>query len=154
MAQLLAYSFANIQSTLSGPGGVISLGYGAGNAKEGIHAEYLEAKDAMSVGADGAIMHSLRAGNAARVTVRLLKTSPVNAQLSYMYNFQRTQASFWGINTLTVTDVQRGDVGAGSQMAFERHTGVTWAEDANIMEWAFMGNWLQILGAGTPNVNV
>jgi hypothetical protein len=37
-------------------------------------------------------------------------------------------------------------------MAFERHTGVVWAEDANIMQWSFQGNWLQILGSGAPTL--
>lgn len=152
MAQLLSYSFMNVQATLAGPGAIVSLGYGSGAAKEGLHVEYLEAKDAMTVGADGAIMHSLRAGNAARIMVRLLKTSPVNQQLSIMYNFQRTQASFWGINTLAIRDVQRGDVGAGAQIAFDKHAGVTWAEDANILEWSFTGNWLQLLGSGSPSL--
>jgi hypothetical protein len=142
----------NVAGSIAGPGGVVSIGYPNGNAKEGLHVEYLEAKDAMVVGADGAIMHSLRSGNAARVTVNLLKTSPTNALLSNLYNFQRTQASFWGLNTIAISDVQRGDVGAGSQMAFERHTGVVWAEDANIMQWSFQGNWLQILGSGAPTL--
>ena len=152
MPQLVAYAFANIAGTVAGPGGVVSIGYPNGNAKEGLHVEYLEAKDAMVVGSDGSVMHSLRSGNAARVSVYLLKTSPINALLSNLYNFQRTQASYWGINTIAISDVQRGDVGAGSQMAFERHTGVAWAEDANIMQWNFQGNWLQILGSGSATL--
>ena len=108
MPQLVAYAFANIAGTVAGPGGVVSIGYPNGNAKEGLHVEYLEAKDAMVVGSDGSVMHSLRSGNAARVSVYLLKTSPINALLSNLYNFQRTQASYWGINTIAISDVQRG----------------------------------------------
>jgi len=70
--------------------------------------------------------------------------------LSKLYNYQRTQANFWGINTLSISDVQRGDTGSGSQIAFARHAAITWAEDANINEWAFVGNWLQSLGTGAP----
>jgi hypothetical protein len=47
-----------------------------------------EAKNTMTVGADGEVMHSLHAGKSGTITVTLLKTSPVNKKLS---DVQRTE---------------------------------------------------------------
>lgn len=151
---MTTYSFLNVAATLTGPGGSIQLGYGAGNAEEGISEEMLEDKDAMTIGADGAVMHSLRAGNGARLTVRLLKTSPVNALLSNLYNFQKASAALWGQNVLVVSDIYRGDVLTVTQSAFSRHTPVTYSKDGNTMEWTFFGTIDQKLGAGVPDINV
>lgn len=148
------YSFLNVQATLSGPGGNISLGNGSGAAEEGISIEMIEDKDAMVTGADGQIMHSLRAGNAARASVRLLKTSPVNAMLSAMYNFQRQSSVNWGQNTLVVSDTVRGDVQSFDTLAFGKQPGVTYSKDANMNEWTFYGNLNQLLGTGVPDVNI
>lgn len=148
------YSFLNVQATLAGPGGNISLGNGSGSSEEGITVEMLEDKDAMVVGADGQIMHSLRASNAGRVTVRLLKTSPINAMLSALYNFQRQNSMNWGRNTLVVSDTIRGDVISGDTIAFAKHPVITYSKDANMNEWSFLGNVDELLGTGVPNVNV
>lgn len=148
------YSFLNVQATLAGPGGNISLGNGSGSSEEGITVEMLEDKDAMAVGADGQIMHSLRASNAGRVTVRLLKTSPVNALLSALYNFQRQSSVNWGQNTLVVSDTIRGDVISGDTIAFAKQPVITYSKDANMNEWSFLGNVDELLGTGVPNVNV
>jgi predicted SPOUT superfamily RNA methylase MTH1 len=147
------YSFLSIQASLTGPGGNISLGSGAGSAEEGISVEMIEEKDLMTVGADGAIMHTLRASNAARISIRLLKTSPVNAQLSDLYNFQRQSPGNWGQNTLVVSDTVRGDLVSGSQIAFARQPQLTYAKDAGMNEWIFYGNVNEALGTGSPSVN-
>jgi hypothetical protein len=110
-------------------------------------------KDKMDVGADGAIMHSLRASNAGRITVRLLKTSPVNAQLNALYNFQRMNPSAWGQNVLVVSDVARGDVVTGTVMAFVKQSDLVYAKDGNMNEWMFAGSVLELLGVGTPSAN-
>lgn len=91
----MVYSFEDVQATITGPGGTISLGAGAGNAQEGISVEFVDDKDNMLMGADGSGVHSLRASNAARLLVRLLKTSPVNAALSQMYRYQKQSSLFW-----------------------------------------------------------
>jgi hypothetical protein len=151
---MATYAFANVSATLQGPGASISLGYGAGVAKEGLTSEMLEDKDLLTIGADGSAMHSLRSSNAARLLVRLLKTSPVNSLLSFAYNFQRASASNWGQNYLVVSDIARGDNCAGRQVAFARQPVVTWAEDANFNEWQFLaGHWIELLGAGVPDIN-
>lgn len=151
---MATYSFLNVQATLTGPGGIIPMGSGSGAAEEGISIEMIEDKDAMTVGADGAIMHSLRAGNAARVSVRLLKTSPVNNLLSALYNFQRQNSGNWGQNTLVVSDTFRGDLNSLNTVAFAKQPVVTYSKDANMNEWSFLGALDQLLGTGVPDVNV
>jgi hypothetical protein len=143
------YSFVDTQATLVGPGGSISLGAGAGNAQEGISFEFLDDKDGMLVGADGTVVHSLRASKAARVTVRLLKTSPVNAMLSQMYNTQIQSSALWARNILTISNPVVGDDIPCSNVAFQKHPAITWAQDANFNEWMFnAGQADPILGAG------
>lgn len=150
---MATYSFINVQASLTGPGGALQLGYGAGVAEEGISVEMIEEKDLATVGADGSMMHSLRASDAARITVRLLKTSPQNAKLSNLYNFQKSSSAFWGQNVLVVSDTVRGDVLTGSEIAFLRQAPITYAKDAGMNEWLFVGNIQMILGTGKPAIN-
>jgi hypothetical protein len=134
----LVYSFEDVQATINGPGGSFSLGSGSGNAQEGISCEFVDNKNNMLIGADGSGVHSKRASKAGRVIVRLLKTSPVNAQLSQLYTYQdQPTALYWGQNIITVTNPVTGDDYHCTDCAFEKHTGVTWAQDANINEWVF-----------------
>lgn len=151
---MAAYSFLNVMAAIAGPGGAFNLGSGAAPAEEGIKTSMIEEKDLLTVGADGTLMHTLRASNAGKITVTLLKTSPVNNMLSAMYNFQKGNPAGWGSNTLTVSDVSRGDVLTGTQMAFLKQPDVVWAKDGNTNEWEFIGNVDELLGAGTPDVNV
>lgn len=148
------YSFLNVNATLSGPTGSISLGSSAGVAEEGISVEMIDDKNQMTVGADGTIMHSLRASNAARFTIRLLKTSPANALLSAAYNLGRSSSALWGQMTLVVSDVVRGDVVTGDTIAFAKQPTITYATNAGMNEWSLMGNVIEELGAGVPDVNV
>ena len=151
---MAAYAFSNVHASISGPGGSASIGYGAGAAEEGISSAMDEDKVGTVAGADGQIMHSLHASNLGTITIRLLKTSPVNATLDNMYNFQRSSAANTGQNTLRVTDVQRGDVLNGSQMAFVKRPDLTWAKDGGMNEWVFRGIVIETLGAGIPDVNI
>lgn len=146
------YSFLDVAASITGPGGSFPLAAGAGAAEEGITIEMLEDKDDMKVGADGQIMHSLRASKAARVTVRLLKTSPVNAQLSLMYNLQAQSSGLWGNNVIVVSDVARGDQISSAQLAFARQPTVVYAKDGNVNEWAFLGAVDELLGSGQPSL--
>ena len=50
---MTTYSFLDIVVSMTGPGGVINLGSGAGNTKEGIKIEAAEDIDHMDIGADG-----------------------------------------------------------------------------------------------------
>lgn len=146
------YSFINIAAALVGPGGVINLAYGAGASEEGITVEMIDDKNKMDIGADGQIMHSLRAANAGRITVRLLKTSVVNALLSQLYNFQRSSSILWGQNAINVADTARGDLISCSSMAFVKQSDLGYGQDGNMNTWVFVGNIdTELLGVGTPS---
>ncbi len=150
---MATYSFLDTAASLAGPGGNISLGAGAGNSEEGISVDMKEEKNDQKIGADGSVMNSLRASNAARISVRLLKTSPVNAQLSAMYNAQRASSAVWGQNVLVVSDVARGDIITATSVAFAKQANITYAKDGNMNEWLFDGVVDEQLGPGIPDVN-
>lgn len=133
----IAYSFVDVSATLIGPGGVISFGNGSGAAEEGITIEQAEDKDTMTIGADGTPMHSLHAGKQGTITVRLLKTSPVNAQMQAMYDLQQLSSAAWGQNIILVSHVASGDVTSGRSAAFRRSPTLTYAKDGGINEWSF-----------------
>ena len=148
---MAVYSFKDITAALEGVGGSINLGNGAAIAEEGITVEPVEDKNVMTVGADGAGMHSLIANDSSTVTVRLLKTSPVNAQLQQMYNQQTLSAATHGKNTLTIRDVARGDVLVFSGVAFKRRPALNYAKEGGTVEWVFDAlRTSQTLGVGTP----
>lgn len=143
------YSFLNVNATLAGPGGVINLAAGAAVAEEGITIEPVEDKNVMTVGADGKGQHSLVASDAASFTVRLLKTSPVNAQLMLMYDAQSVSSALWGQNVLTIVDTGRGDLTVIQAAAFKKKPVITYAKEGGMMEWVFDGIQANsVLGSG------
>lgn len=150
------YSFLDVVATFTdASGNFISLGYGAGTAKEGITVEMLDDKTKMDIGADGTPMHTLRASSAARISVRLLKTSPTNNALSLAYNLQRFTPSLWGQNAISVRDLLQGDVLSAGNVAFARQPGITYAEDATMNDWQFLcGSLNELLGIGIPDISV
>lgn len=131
------YSFLDVNATLSGPGGVISLGAGAGVAEEGITTVPTGPKNNMQVGSDGYGQHSLRADKSGKVTIRLLKTSPTNQLLSAMYAFQTASGANHGQNTLVINDSSRGDVVSCQQVAFAKAPDLTFATEAGMNDWEF-----------------
>lgn len=147
-----AYSFLSVQASIVGPGLNAQIGSSAGSAKEGISVEMEEDKVTVTTGADGSIMTSLRASMTGRIIVRLLKTSPINQVLMNAFNFQRTSAANTGQNVIRVTDNARGDVVSGRQMSFSRMPNNSWAEEANAVEWSFIGIVNETLGAGIPDL--
>jgi len=105
----------------------------------------------MTIGADGAGMHSLVANEASSVTIRLLKTSPVNKQLQEMYNQQTKSSANHGKNTITVRDAVRGDNITLTEVAFKKRPTVTYAKEGGLMEWTFDAiKTTAVLGSGTP----
>ena len=142
------YSFLNIQAAITGPGGSVNLGNGAGPSEEGITVEMIEDKDTLTLGADGTPMHALHAGQGGRMVVRLLKTSPTNAQLAVMYSAQFGSSGTWGVNTITINDPVRGDNITGSQMAFVKFPNITYSKEGAMNEWSFSGIVNQVLGSG------
>src|SRR5438477_8864631 len=135
----MVYSFLNVSATLVGPGMKVELGSGAAAADEGITIESTEDKNVMTIGADGKGQHSLVANDAVTVTVRLLKTSPVNQILMIAYDTQSVSSALWGQNILTLTDSARGDVTTVLNMAFKKKPTLTYAKEGGTMEWAFDG---------------
>jgi hypothetical protein len=111
----------------------------------------VEDKSTMTIGADGAVMHSLHAGKGANVTVRLLKTSPTNSQLSQMYKGDSEASGLHGRNTISVRDLQRNDVITCQQCAFAKMADVTYAKEGGEMVWTFHSGVTDFdLGSGLP----
>ncbi len=134
----MTYSFLNVNATISGPGGVgLNLAAGAAAAEEGITIEAVEDKNIMTIGADGRGQHSLVASDACTATVRLLKTSPINAALMLMYDLQSASSALWGINVMTIVDSARGDITLLQEVAFKKKPSLTYAKDGGMMEWTF-----------------
>ncbi len=145
----MVYSFLNVNCTIAGAGGILNLAAGAAAAEEGITIEAVEDKNVMTIGADGQGQHSLVASDARTATVRLLKTSPLNAALMIMYNLQGASSALWGRNVITVVDSGRNDYTVLQKCAFKKAPTLTYAKEGGIMEWAFdcvAGN--SILGSG------
>lgn len=146
---MATYSFIDVTASLTGVGGTINLGNGAGNSEEGITVSMVESKNTMMIGADGTAMHSLHAGQGATITVTLLKTSPVNQLLSEMFNLQRVSSTAWGKNVITLRNNATGDVLTGTQAAFQKWPDLAYAKDGNTNAWVFdVGVVNGNLGAG------
>lgn len=149
---MAAYSFQDCAASITGPGGSFQLGSGSGNAEEGITVAMVEAKNTMTIGADGSVMHSLHAGKGGTLTLTLLKTSPVNAQLSELYNFQTKSSATHGQNTITIRDIARGDTITSQLCAFQKHPDVTYAKEGGTMQWIFDAGVVDhMIGTGTPD---
>lgn len=134
---MATYSFLDVTAAMTGPGGNINLGAGAAVSEEGITVEAVDDKNIVTMGADGEGMHSLIASEASMVTIRLLKTSPVNAQLGEMYK-QNTQSSAnHGKNTITIRNSATGDNITLTQVAFKKRPSITYAKEGGMNEWTF-----------------
>lgn len=145
----MVYSFLNVNAFLVGPGLAANVAAGAAAAEEGVTIEAAEDKNVMTIGADGKGQHSLVASDAAKVTIRLLKTSPVNALLMAAYDLQSASSALWGQNILTIVDTGRGDTTVLQAGAFQKKPTLTYAKEAGMNEWVF--DFIQantVLGAG------
>ncbi len=145
----MVYSFLNVVATIAGPGGILNLAAGAAVAEEGITIEPSEDKNVMTIGADGQGQHSLVASDACTITIRLLKTSPINAGLQIMYDLQSASSALWGQNVITVTDTARNDLSLIQAAAFKKKPTLTYAKEAGFNEWVFDAIKLNtVLGSG------
>lgn len=143
------YSFMNVNAAIAGPGGAANLANGAGSAEEGITIEPTGDKNIMTEGADGSVQHSLVASDARTATIRLLKTSPMNAILMAMYNIQSSSSSLWGRNVITIGETGQGDAITLQACAFKKVPTLNYAKDGGMNEWVFdVAKGDQILGAG------
>lgn len=150
---MATYSFLDVTSSIFGLGGSINLAAGAAAAEEGITITPTSEKNIMTIGADGNGMHSLVASEASNVVVKLLKTSPVNAQLQTMYNLQTKSSLGHGSNTITTRNPVSGDSIVLMQVAFNSRPAITYAKEGGFNEWKFDAiKTVQILGSGTPEI--
>ena len=141
------YSFLDVSSTLVGPTGSIDVGYGSANAEEGITVTMTEAKNTMTIGADGEVMHSLHAGKAGTITITLLKTSPVNKKLSLAYNAQSLSSALWGNNVIVIRNRASGDTTTARSVAFQKQPDHANAKVGTTVSWVFdCGKIDQMLG--------
>lgn len=145
------YSFENFVASINNAGGAFSLGSDAGSADEGMTYRFIEEKTTTTTGAGGDIMHSLHAAQTGEVMFRFLKTSPVNSQLSQLYNLQKGQSGLWGTNTITFQDIVRGDQGTLIFGAFIKFPDGGYSKEGpSTQEWGFRGILDVLLGTGTP----
>ena len=150
-AQAATYSFLDVMASIAGPGGSFSL-RGA-NVEEGITVEPTGDKNIMTIGADGAAMHSLRADESGTVTIRLLKTSTINAMLQQLYNSQTQSGATHGHNTISIKNIYSGDDITCTECAFASESPSTYATEGGIVEWSFhAGHIKKILGTGGTSV--
>lgn len=144
---MTTYAFQNITATLAGDGVSVDLGYGAGVSGEGITVSPSGDRNTMSIGADGSSMHSLHADRSGTVTVRLQKTSPVNAVLQTAMNYQMNAPASHGNNILVIRDHVTGDHISASSVAFKGPPTITYAVEGGGNEWTFhCGRIDQVLG--------
>lgn len=150
------YSFLDTNVAITGPGGSFTIGgQGAGNSDEGITTSMTEDKNTLTAGADGTPMNSLHAAQLGKITIRLLKTSPVNAQLSALYAVQAASSALWGLNTITLKNAVSGDSITGTQCAFKKFPDQTYAKEAGMVEWEFdVGSLVSSLGGGGNASNI
>jgi len=131
------YSFLDVTASIAGPSGSFNLGYGEAVADEGIVTAMAGDKNTMTVGADGEGMHSLHADKSGQVTLRYLKTAPVNAKLMAMYDAQTLSSSLHGQNLITIRNTASGDTTTARQCAFKKKPDLRYAKDGDIVEWVF-----------------
>ena len=143
---MATYSFESVEASITGPGGVISIGSQSGSSDEGISVEPA-VRNTMTTGASAAVMHSLHAQKSGKLTIRLLKTSPINAQLSVMQALQMASPSLHGQNVITITDMNLGDLITATQVAFTRAAPLTYGKEGGMNTWEFdCGQINELLG--------
>ena len=131
-----SYSFLDVQASIYGPGGNVSLaGDEAGVEQGGITVTPAGERSKMTVGADGSVMHSLLGDKSGTVSVKLLKTSSVNAALQIMYNLQTTTGAQHGMNTIVTCQ----------NCAFAKQPAITYGTDAGAVEWTFNAGSISFL---------
>lgn len=144
---MATYSFVDVTASLTGPTGVIDLGYGSANGDEGITVTMAAGKNTMTVGVDGEVIHSLSAGKSGTITVTLQQTSSVNKKLSLAFNAQSQSSTTWGNNVIVIRNAASGDVVTARSVAFQKHPDYNNAGTAGTVAWVFdCGKIDQVLG--------
>lgn len=134
---MATFSFMDVTATLVGATGTVDLGFGASTAKEGITVSLANPRNTMTVGADGEVMHSLKADKSGTVTIRLLYSSPANALLQSMYDAQSLSSSAWGQNVIVIRNKGNSEVTTCRDVAFQKQPDRTYSDEGQILEWVF-----------------
>ena len=116
---------------------MVDLGFGSAVTKEGITVTTVGSRNVMTPGADGEVMHSLKADKSGTVTVRLLYTSPVNATLQTMFNAQSLSSSAWGNNVITIRNKGNNEIIMCRSAAFQKLPDRVFSEEGQMVEWVF-----------------
>ena len=144
---MATYSFLDVNCIITGMGGSANLASGADAADEGIKITPVGEKNTMTIGADGAVMHSLLASTASKIEVNLLKTSPMNAVLMAMYNVQTNLSSLHGKNVIALTILQTGETIGFTNVAFSAIPEMSYGKEGKTVTWKFdAGKTAAILG--------
>jgi hypothetical protein len=155
MALLGTYSFLDVQGSILGPGMSFNIGQDEGIAEEGITIEMEGDKGSITPGADGSGMHNLHAYSGGVATIRLLKTSPLNAALSQGYNFQTTSSALYGQNIISIRNPVTGDTIVCTGCGFRKLPNNVNGRDGGMLDWIFNCVRIdQILGDGGPISNL
>lgn len=147
-----AYSLGDVEASIEGPGGSFQIGAGVGLAEEGINIEPTGDINIMTEGGDGEIMHSLKVSTAGTITLTLLRTSPTNAKLMNLFNYQTSSSRYHGQNTIMVRNPVSGDTSTATEMAFQKKPGLPYAVDGGKLVWTFQGKVTTKIGTGTPEI--
>ena len=118
---MATYSFQDVTATIVGSG-IVNFGYGSNSAKEGISVTQNE---------------PLKSNKSGTVTIRLMRTSPQNAQLQLMYNAQTLSSSLHGNNVITIRDKGNSEICVCRGCAFQKVADRNYGEEAGIQEWVF-----------------
>jgi hypothetical protein len=70
-----------------------------------------------------------------------------------MFEYQRLTPANWGQNVIVVSDIARGDIVSGTQMAFMKLSDIGYAKVGGMNRWRFGGYVIPILGLGFANIN-
>lgn len=145
---LPTYSFIDVYGSISGPFLLALFGNGSGQADEGITIEQSEDKNRQTSGASGEVMNTLIGSDAGRVTIHVLKTSPLNALLMEGFNQQKQSSLMWGKNVITITNPVSGDHYTLSQCAFTRRPPNAYAKEPAAIVWEMhVGHIYSSIGA-------
>jgi len=145
-----AYCFSDVVCSIAGPGGNFSLSDG-GVANEGITIN-INARVTTLYGADGEWCHSLHAAKGGRIVIRVMRNGVVNALLSTLFNFDTSSSANCGQNTVSLTDIQRGDDWTAIGCACEKLPDQTYATEGGVIEWVFHAGQIDgVLGNGQPS---
>lgn len=131
------YSFADVYGVIAGPAGSIPFGNGFGHAEEGISFDQAEDANRKTVGADGVAMNTLILDISGTATIHTLKTSPLNAALTQMFNSDKLSSLTWAKNIISVTNPVSGDQYTCNGVAFKRRARNSFGKEANNLDWEF-----------------